>query len=864
MVDKEGSIEFDVERTELLRSRSETLFSVGAAFAFAFLALDWFVARDIFTTALIVRCLCAVVLLAGAFLMRKIDTLSGVVALILTVSSLGILSVDILCALLGGFASLYFPGVLMVVFMVSASLPLTYRENLIFSGMSLVAWFAPNILLVEETNLTAAAISGAVLLGAHMSGLSVTVQAVGQMRKNFDQRSEIEEARERERKIGDSKERFFANVTHELRTPLTLILATVGQLRPELGATPSLDTLEVSAATLLRQVNQLLDVAKSEAGQLKLTLSEDNIGASILALIRAAEPLTANAGVKLREEGAAEIENTFFDAAKIEIVLSNLLSNAVKYTPRGGRVTVRTRRDDDQIRVEIEDTGVGIPDSRLGRVFDRFYQASEADNQQLGTGLGLSLVRDFVDLHGGKVGVTSQQGEGSTFWFTIPQRPESKIDRRQRPRRQQDRIANYVHEAAARAAEDRAHSQNVLFSDLRKSKARLQHRNGEWKGKKNAAKVLIVEDNPDIAVLNAATLAHRYCVATAPDGLAGLELAKRSRPDVIVTDVNMPKLDGISMVDELRRDPLFERTAVIMLTADVVSGNAVRALEAGADDYIRKPFEPRELVARVDAQLRIRSAEARVDEQQARFAAIGSLASTIVHDARNTMASVLSRADLMRLRGPESATTSDLESVSSASWRATAMLQEILDFARGGAVTLKANAVDLAALIDHVDELARPGFRFSSIELIPTKDFEAGFECWWDENRITRILENLLTNAKSALLESGTPEPRVWLGAQVVGDRVRLTVEDNGPGIPDEIAESLFDPTVSGFSGGTGLGLANVRNLVVAHGGEVSVMAKGQHGGALFAVTLPQRLGNGAEPAEDALTTNERPMEAMQ
>jgi signal transduction histidine kinase len=305
----------------------------------------------------------------------------------------------------------------------------------------------------------------------------------------------------------------------------------------------------------------------------------------------------------------------------------------------------------------------------------------------------------------------------------------------------------------------------------------------------------------------------------------------------------MAGVDGLELCRRLKADPAFVATPVILLTARAGTDAVAEGLDAGADDYVVKPFALRELEARIAAHLRARETERQLHERESRLAAIGQMTSSVVHDLRNPLTLVKGYADLahaLAVRGGDAATIArELETVRSQSDRLRRMIEEILDFARGGAPRLAVETVAAAPFLDGVLQPLAADLRERGIEVGIDLRLDPALQVALDRDRIQRVIENLLTNAREALAtwEQGK---RIAVRAWAEEGRLAIRVADSGAGLPEEAVEHLFEPfATNGKKQGTGLGLVTVRNLVQAHGGEVRVEAKAPEGGAAFTVLLP-------------------------
>ncbi|HKV10428.1 MAG TPA: ATP-binding protein, partial [Thermoanaerobaculia bacterium] len=538
-----------------------------------------------------------------------------------------------------------------------------------------------------------------------------------------------------------------------------------------------------------------------------------------------------------------EVPDSVFDPQKAEIVAANLLSNALKFTPPGGCVTVRAETGRDVVVFEVQDDGPGIPPGQLERIFERFHQVDGGlARGQGGTGLGLALARELARLHGGDVTVQSRLGHGSTFRVELPRRVAGSRERRKGPRRREDQLAQVRADALAAREYALRSMRETLLSDVelprraRGPEARPQPPEG-------APRILLVEDNADLRSFIAGRLSRLYRVETAADGIAGLETARRVQPDLVVSDVMMPGMDGHELCRRLRADPAFATTPILLVTARAGSEALAEGLEVGADDYVVKPFALRELEARIAAHLRAKETERQLHERESRLAAIGQMTSAVVHDLRNPLTLVKGYADLAHghaLRGVDTATIArELDMVRGESERLRRMIEEILDFARGGSPKLALETVSAGSFLGDVLRPLLADLEERGIAAEADLRLCDPLLVTLDPDRIQRVLENLVINAREALAAWGK-ERRISVRAWAAGGTLHVRVADTGPGIAEEAAGHLFEPfATTGKKQGTGLGLVTVRNLVKAHGGEIRVEKKAPEGGAAFTIALP-------------------------
>lgn len=378
--------------------------------------------------------------------------------------------------------------------------------------------------------------------------------------------------------VDEMKSRFFSNITHEFRTPLSLIISPVEKLQAEIKderTRNTLSTVQRNANRLLQLINQLLDLSKLEAGNMQLNFSRGSLDEFIGEMVNLFLPLAERQQIELSCQCDLSQEY-LFDADKLKTILFNLLSNAVKFTPAGGRIAVTaTEQEDNKIRILISDTGIGIPEDKLPFIFNRFFQVDDSRIRSYeGTGIGLALVKELTGLISGSVTVDSQPGKGTAFTLVFP---------------------------AEKAGNSNAPSwQKEIEIALMPSGKTIQT-NGRKKeiAETNLPLLLLVEDNEELLSFLCESFAQNFRVITAGNGISALQLAKEEMPDLVISDVMMPEMDGYTLCSQLKTDTITSHIAVILLTAKSSYESRISGLQLGADDYISKPFHFDELETRI-------------------------------------------------------------------------------------------------------------------------------------------------------------------------------------------------------------------------------------------------------------------------
>lgn len=391
---------------------------------------------------------------------------------------------------------------------------------------------------------------------------------------------------EKRHEIEQVKVRFFMNISHEFRTPLTLILGPLEKLiRNENNPTAntSLKLIERNANRLLRLVNQLLDLRKLETGTMKLNLVQGDICDFLQKVYESFLYLAERHQIDYQWH-AAQIPSMLFDPDKLEKIIYNLISNAFKYTPDHGNITIGLSVSDENLRISVTDSGTGISSEYLPHIFDRFYQVpGSISRRQSGTGIGLALTRELVELHGGTISVESAPEKGSCFTVSLPLH-------------YQDRTAGQPTESALQEADKYPH---ITQNSDQQSSNELSARPPDIQNPETEL-LLVVDDNPDIRLFLANEFRDSYQILEAGDGAQGLALAFEYIPNLIISDVMMPGMDGMAFCSAIKGDERTSHIPLIMLTARNSEDNRIEGLQTGADDYITKPFNMSVLRLKID------------------------------------------------------------------------------------------------------------------------------------------------------------------------------------------------------------------------------------------------------------------------
>ena len=657
-----------------------------------------------------------------------------------------------------------------------------------------------------------------------------------------------------------AKTAFFSNVSHEFRTPLTLLLGPLEDaLRTADGtmAPAQRESLEVShrnALRLLKLVNTLLDFSRIEAGRIQAAFEPVPLSAYTHELASVFRSAVERAGLGFEVDCAELSEPIHIDREMWEKIVFNLLANALKFTFTG-KISVVLRSVGDCVELAVVDSGIGIPAEEIPHLFERFYRVKNARSRtQEGTGIGLALVQELVRLHGGTIAVASAPDQGSTFTVRLPKGtahlPKDRIGAERTLVSTGLGAAPYVEEAlqwVPTTLLDRTPDPAAKAAPQRDLAAHYR--------------ILLVDDNQDMRVYLERLLAEHWEVEAVSDGAEGLKAARERRPDLVLSDVIMPNLDGFGLLREMRSDPTLSSVPVVLLSARAGEEARVEGLEAGADDYLIKPFSARELIARVKSNLELVALrrkvedevrqrntvlEERVKERTAQLEEsvkeLQTFAYTVSHDLRAPIRGMYRYAETLLAKYPGKVFDVQAEgfvaNIASSAERMDLLVQDLLQYSRLAQAEMKLQAVALGPVVSGVlgsmeSEIKERKGRISVDPHLPA--------VMGDAVMLAQALTNLVSNAIK-FVPAGV-DPTANIRAETQNGRVRLWVEDNGIGIAPDLHKKLFQVferlVKSDEYPGTGIGLAIVRKAVERMGGEVGLESQpGQ--GSRFWIDLPR------------------------
>ncbi len=655
-----------------------------------------------------------------------------------------------------------------------------------------------------------------------------------------DQKREVELSYQKLEEADRAKSQFFATISHELRTPLTLILSPLEGLRrhPALNSDGKMrQTVELmyeNGLRLLALINDLLDLVRLDKRQFELHVEDVDLTPFLAGIASSMRGIAERSGLSLEHnlhpQPALAVRA---DKSGLEKVFINLLFNAIKFTPKPGTIRLLAGEEQDGVYVDVQDTGIGIAEEHLDKVFGRFWQEDgSATRARQGTGIGLALVKEIVELHGGQVSVTSKKGVGSTFRVRLPKSGAAAPGGRTDP--QEDAWLTELYRKAQLKQGD------FIAPDAAKSPT------PESGGHRPT--LLIVEDEPDMQQFLASELGATYSIILAADGQLGWELAHQRQPKLIITDQMLPKMDGITLCQRLRSSPSLLPTKIILLTARADDRTKLAALGAGADDFLTKPFSMVELKTRLanllltsqlerelqsqnlvlESTLRqLQAAEAQL-VQNAHLSALGSMSAGIMHEINNPVNFLLTAAHYLRTCLPadsEEARTT-VHDIETGLQRIRDIIADLRGFAYGGSSTSKKEC--------DPEKILRTAKRFLASEIkadvVLEEKVDRSVPLFGSETQLIQLLVNILQNALQATEANATRGRQRIIQIRLAPEATcfLLSVRDNGCGIKEDVREKIFDPffTTKEVGQGMGLGLSISHTIVKQHGGEIFVRSE--------------------------------------
>ena len=682
----------------------------------------------------------------------------------------------------------------------------------------------------------------------------ITVAAMHVARGIANSRAYEQERRRAEAlaEIDRAKMTFFSNVSHEFRTPLTLMLGPIAETLaggPPLAAEHR-DALEISQRNgrrLLKLVNTLLDFSRLEAGRMQVHYRPTLLAQATCDLASSFRAAIEKAGLTLTLSCQESSDVVYVDHDMWEKIVFNLLSNAFKFTWSGG-ITIEQHQVAGAVLLVVADTGIGISAQDQAHLFERFYRVQGARGRNIeGSGIGLALVHDLVRLHGGTVTVASEPGQGTRFTVSIPvgrsHLPAERVSADTMP-------ATYLGHGEGSAAETSGwHDSAYTAASVPPNSERDQT------APVGQERILLVDDNADMRAYVARLLGARWQVVTAVDGRDALLNARAVPPDLVLTDIMMPVMDGLELLKALRTDERTHDIPVILLSARAGEEAHVDGLHAGADDYIVKPFHARELLARIATHLSLRRMRrdmlTRERERREAYeksnAELEHFASVASHDLQEPLRMVASYLELLARRNEGSLderSRTYLAHAASGAQRMQGLIVSLLGYAKVGSITTLTSVELEQVLADARANLAEMIDSAGAVISADTLPAVHG-----DRIALTQVLQNLISNA---IKYRSAQAPLIHIGVRRTDDEVIVSVTDNGVGIEAKDLSRMFhafnrlstDATIPG----TGLGLATCKRIIDRHGGRIWLDSRVGHGSVFSFSLQPAAVAGAAAP----------------
>jgi signal transduction histidine kinase/FixJ family two-component response regulator len=621
--------EYDLKgRTRLAAYLSLVLYTV-------FIGLDAVYTPQFFLTFLFLRLSVMAAVGVILFVLPKAKTGRAIMNIALILALTDAAGIAIMISILGGFLTSYYQGLNIIVMGMIVLIPLAFRYTIylyvaiwlmyaapsvaqyllgqratVVDGVSIPAWrFVVNNLTFLTSIIVVGAIGSLVMEGIRRRELHGRIQLE-------ETTAQLKESNVKLKSLDELKTQFFANVNHELRTPLTLMLAPLkavlegrmGRLTPTLK--DAFETMQRNGYKLLKLINNLLDLSKLEEGKMRLKLKTVNLIDFIPPLLASVKPLADQRQIRLYYQHPPHAVDLTLDPDQFEKVVFNLLSNALKFTNRGGKITIYIEDKDPTTTMTVEDTGIGIPADMLETIFNRFSQVDGSKSRaQEGTGIGLALAKEIVLVHKGTIHAESELGKGSRFIVEL-RKGEGHFDEDVLDRRSEDlpiglrrRLTDTEEPRVQDIVTDYRRLQLVDLEKVDLEGGRVDQ------AKVHDAVILCIDDNPEVLKLMKMLLADEFDLELMTSAEQGLKFVRDKNPDLVLCDVMMPGMDGHAFARAVKAEETLRHIPIILVTARTGAEMLNEGIQAGADDYISKPFDSTELKARIRSQLRMRQME---------------------------------------------------------------------------------------------------------------------------------------------------------------------------------------------------------------------------------------------------------------
>lgn len=788
-------------------------------------------------------------------------------------------AIGVMITVVGGLASHYYAGITIVI--IGSGLMYLWPQRIVWTayGAMVGVYVLPSLTLgligdaeMAISNVIFCSFTAAVVAwGQNLNYAAAHDQFMTQAALERTRR-EVEKAHATLKEREAFKSQFFANITHELKTPLAMILSPIelmehgdmGPISDIQGKT--LRSMLNSGTKLLKLINDLLDMSKLEESALRLNVRNHDLLPWLRGLMAEIEPLAVRKHIALRFHADLDSLSIWLDIDRFERVVVNLLSNATKFTPAEGTIDVTLSASEDTMRLRVVDSGCGFAPDQAAALFERFYQVDMGGTRKYGgTGIGLALAHELVVLHGGRIWATGEEGKGASFFVELPLGKDhftaDQLFEDGTPNPQELDEETVLGATVAMPRSDAYRLLDIAEVTERRVVERDQDEHTR------PYTVLIVEDTPDIIRIIHMALRRHFKVMAAPDGLKGLELAERERPDLIVTDLMMPGIDGLELTRRIRKDPTLAHTPIVMLTARGALEDRVAGIETGVNAYLQKPFSAKELLSTVRSLLDLQA------EQASRLLAgrmdsLETITGGLAHEINNPLNYIKNGVQVIegdvkkvqsayaKLAAGEALGPSEARRLE----RVAGRLERMFDSTRAGVTRIGA-AVELMRRYSREGyaRVERPTDLWAStrdVVALLTRTVHGRVETHLSfegvvfvssvPEELHQVLSNLVQNALEAAHQNASEQGEeagpghVWISGKREEHHAVLTVRDSGSGISESDLGRVFTAfyTTKGPGRGMGMGLTITWRVVQTMGGRIDVTsAPGE--GACFTVRLP-------------------------
>ncbi len=839
-------------------------------------SIDYIVYSDVFLQLTAIRSI-SVVLLLITYILYKAQRKNRFLGIFENIwAIIIILTLCIMIYITGGVKSSYYAAINLVIVGSAFLLPLTLSGALVIFSVATLSYVVTVVIHSSSDFFDFGSDLYNNLYFIVLTGIIGCIASFFNEKRRFSEfslRYELDERNKELSQLDRIKSEFFANVSHELRTPLTLIISPIEDILQLECSTDSeirklLLTIRDNGYRLLKLVNDLLGIVRLDE-QNALERKPVQLYTLICGIVDSLRHIAKKQQVDLVVDPEFASATVVGDISAIEKIFVNLLNNAIKFTNSGGLVTVSSSVSRNEIAIKVADTGIGIDHKNLPRIFERFKQAdSSATRKYQGTGLGLALVKELTVAQGGRIEVDSQIGEGTVFTVSFPtiEHPETE-NKEQLTVDANTQLKQDLSKTPLEQIHQRADYSLFLKYQNTSSLTSYGVEFSIDDQKKDLAKLLIVEDEPDLRNYLIDTLSPNYSVISAADGQEGLSLVKKFRPELVLLDIMLPKLDGLELCKRIKKSKDLQLTKIMLLTARIDEKSKLTALENGADDFLTKPFSTIEIKTRLrnlwrshqlEKDLEVRNdklkksiVELKAMEgkliQSEKLNALGSLAAGLLHEVNNplnyaiTATQILQRNKIVR---KDEDLSELIDDVYEGMERIRLIVKDLHTFAYPDNA-IKQQPFALA-------EAVESSLRFTACEIGDTEikvDVPDNIVVLGSQSHIVQVLINLVTNAIKAV--KGKEDGSVRIGAKhIVNDskikRILVSVYDNGIGIGNDILQRIFDPffTTRDVGDGLGMGLSICHSIIESHGGTMAVSSqKGKFTELSFDLALADGIG---------------------